>query len=89
MEEIRPFDEVADDLINDANDKVQWARKHANKFLDKANDIEEMAAIVASKYRELAAALITEAQGFADGVSDILIAEFPMESSFVGDEEDE
>lgn len=78
MEDVRPFDEVATDLINDANEKVMWARKQANKFLAKADDIEETAAITASKYRELAASMILEAQGFADGVSDILIAEFPM-----------
>lgn len=88
LEDVRPFDEVADDLIRDANDKVLWARKQANKLLAKANDIEEMAAITASKYREAAASLVLEAQGFADGVTDILIAEFPMNVDTT-DEEDE
>lgn len=88
METPRPFDEVATDLIDDSRDKVQWARKQANKLLAKAEDVEEMAAITASKYRELAASLIMEAQGFADGVADILIAEYPMNDS-LGDEDDE
>ena len=82
---VRPFDEVAEDLINDANEKVLWARKQANKLLEKANIVEENAAITAGKYREAAASLIMEAQGFADGVTDVLIAEYPMG----GDEEDE
>lgn len=87
METPRAFDEVATDLIDDAASKVKWARKQANKFLAKADEIEEMAAITADKYREAAASLIIEAQSFADSVSDILQAEYPMNDSLGEDEE--
>lgn len=87
MEDPRPFDQVATDLIDDAADKVKWNRKQANKLLDRANEIEEMAAITADKMREAAAALIMEAQAHAELTSDILAAEFPM-TGFVGDEVD-
>lgn len=87
MMDPRPFDEVATDLIDDAASKVQWARKQANKLLAKAEEIEEMAATTASKYREAAASLILEASGWAETVSDILEAEYPMSGGEV--EEDE
>lgn len=79
MEDVRPFDQVATDLIDDAASKVQWSRKQANKLLARADEIEEMAAITASKYREAAASLIIEAQTWASDVSDILEAEYPMD----------
>lgn len=88
-EEPRSFDEVATDLIDDAADKVRWARKQANKLLARAGDIEEQAAITASKFREAAASLIVEASSWADTVSDIMAAEYPMNDSLGEDEEDE
>lgn len=88
MDTPRPFDDVATDMIDDAADKVRWNRKQANKLLEKANEIEEMAAITAEKYREAAASLIMEAQVHANFVSDILDAEYPMTSN-VGDDDDE
>lgn len=87
MDTPRPFDEVATDLMDDSADKVRWNRKQANKLLDKANDIEEMAAITAEKYREAAASLIMEAQAHADCISEILAAEYPMTSN-VGDDDE-
>lgn len=87
MDDPRPFDEVATDLIDDAADKVRWNRKQANKLLDKANEIEEQAAITADKYREAAASLIMEAQSHADCISGILEAEYPMSSSIGDDDE--
>lgn len=87
MEKPRPFDQVATDLMDDAADKVKWARKQANKLLARASEIEEQAAITADKFREAAASLIIEASSWADDVADILQAEYPMGS--VGDEEDE
>lgn len=83
--DVRPFDEVADDLIAEANERVLFARKQADKLLRKANDIEENAAITANKYREAAASLIIEASGYADGVADVLAAEYPLQ----GGEEEE
>lgn len=87
MDTPRPFDEVATDLIDDTADKVKWNRKQADKFLAKANEIEEMAAITADKYREAAAALIIEAQAHADNISDILAAEYPMSDSLEDEDE--
>lgn len=88
MEDPRPFDEVATDLIDDAADKVRWNRRQADKLLRKADEIEEQAAITAEKFREAAASLILEAQTHADTISDILTAEYPMTGN-VGKEEDE
>lgn len=87
MEEPRAFDQVATDLMDDAADKVQWARKQANKLLGRAEEIEEMAALTASKFREAAASLIIEASSWADTVSDILEAEYPMGASMEDDDE--
>lgn len=87
MEEPRPFDQVATDLMDDAADKVKWARKQANKMLSRADEIEEQAAITASKFREAAASLIIEASTWADDVADILQAEYPMNSSLEDDDE--
>lgn len=88
MEDPRPFDEVATDMIDSAADKVRWNRKQADKLLRKADQIEEQAAITAEKFREAAASLIMEAQSYADNISDILTAEYPM-TGFVGEDEDE
>lgn len=87
MEDVRPFDKIATDLIDDAASKVRWARKHANKLLAKADQVEEMAAITASKFREAAASLIIEAQSWGDTVAGILETEYPMNGGKV--EEDE
>lgn len=84
MEDPRPFDECATDLIDDAAAKVKWNRKQANKLLDKANEIEEMAAQTASRLREAAAALIIEAQAHGDSIAEYLEVEYPM----TGDTED-
>lgn len=89
MDEPRAFDEVATDLIDDAADKVRWARKQANKLLARAEEIEEQAALTASKFREAAASLIIEASSWADTVSDIMAAEYPMNDGIGEDEEDE
>lgn len=86
MMDPRPFDEVATDLIDDATDKVKFNRKQANKLLDKANEIEEMAAQTANKLREAAAALIIEAQCHADSIADYLEAEYPMSGEVEEDE---
>lgn len=72
-------DDIFGDLMTKSAVVTKGNRKSALKLLDKANDVEERAAIVANKYRELAAALILEAQSYANDVADMLVEEFPLE----------
>jgi len=72
-------EEIFSDLMTKSVAVTKGNRKSALRLLDKANDIEERAAIVANKYRELAAALILEAQSYANDVADMLVEEFPLE----------
>lgn len=72
-------EDIFSDLMTRSTIITKGNRKSALKLLDKANDIEERAAIVANKYRELAAALILEAQSYANDVADMLVEEFPLE----------
>lgn len=60
-------------LIDNAAEKVQWARQKATEFLEHADALEERA----EAYRHLAALMLLEAQGYADSISDLLTAEFP------------
>jgi hypothetical protein len=80
-------EDIFSDLMTRSTIITKGNRRSALKLLDKANDIEERAAIVANKYRELAAALILEAQSYASDVADMLVEEFPLE--FPGGSEEE
>jgi len=58
---------------------VRSNRKEATRLLEKANEVEERAAVVANTYRELAAALVIEAAEYARDQADNLLSEFPLE----------
>lgn len=61
-------------LIDNAAEKVQWAREQANAFLAHADDLENRA----EQYRHLAALMILEGQGYATEIADLMSAEYPM-----------
>jgi hypothetical protein len=70
-------------LIDDAAEKVQWARAQANAFLEHADSLENRA----EQYRHLAALMILEGQGYATEIADLMSAEYPMTE--VEEDEDE
>ena len=62
-------------IMIQGNEKLFWARKKANEFLEHANFLEERA----NQFRQLAGTMVMEAECFNDEIAELLIAEFPME----------
>jgi hypothetical protein len=63
------------DLMEQGNEKMQWARRQANILLEHANFLEQRA----NSFRRLAAEMVLEAQNFIDELADLITAEFPMD----------
>lgn len=63
------------ELMDDASDKMKWARQCANQLLEFAQGLENRAGIM----RGLAATMVLEAQALADETMDLLTMEFPTE----------
>lgn len=79
MDDPGEAEEIFGELMTKSAEIMKWNRKHALDLLEKANEIEARAAVVANSYRGLAASLILEAQAYADDQADLLMAEFPLE----------
>lgn len=62
-------------LMDDASEKMKWARECAASLLEFAIGLENRANMM----RGLAASLVLEAQAFADESMDLLTMEFPTE----------
>lgn len=77
--ETREADALYGEVMTMTAQVVRSNRKEASKLLDKANEIEQRAAILANTYRELAASLVLEAVEYAKNQGDLLLSEFPLE----------
>lgn len=86
MDDKITHDDVSDQIeyiMVQGNEKLFWARKKANEFLEHANFLEERA----TQFRQLAGTMVIEAECFNDEIAELLLAEFPMESDGISDDE--
>lgn len=65
--------EFFSELMDDASDKMKWARTCANQLMEFAQGLENRANLM----RGLASSMVLEAQALADETMDLLTMEFP------------
>ncbi|MET0466977.1 MAG: hypothetical protein ABW007_27715 [Chitinophagaceae bacterium] len=73
MDDFMDAESTTDFLIDGAAEKVQWARKMANEFLEHAAYLRDRA----DAYTHLAGTMIVEANNHAAEIANLVNAEFP------------